>query len=203
MPLKPLAQLTLRELLDQVADENLQVAGQILSAVQATYGLPLLFTATPSLSLIDWQRESAIAGRGFAGFVNTGPVAGQNSHVQLWNPATSGVVGVVRAVFAEPVGGASFLVFKDHNAALTTLAGPGKNRRLGAANSVLELRSQNNAALLGTTFDTIADTARPEVLQIINRDGYYVVPPGRGFILVPLTQALAIDAFYLWDEVPT
>jgi hypothetical protein len=201
VPLKPLAQLTLRELLDQVGAEKLQAAGQLLSAVQATYGLPVLFTLTPSVSLTDRLRDSAVAGRGFASFWNRTGVAAQNSHLQLWNPGTSGVRAIVRGLFAEPVGGASAVIIADHNAALSVLVGPGSRRRLGGPDSALELRVQNNATLIGTNLVTILDTARADVQPLLE-EAYYVVPPGRGLILSLLTQALGIDGYMTWDEEP-
>lgn len=138
------------------------------------------------------------AARAFLGSASIGPTAANYSHVQLYNPAGSGVQVIVRTAFAS-VAVAAFVNLGRYDVALTTDQGTGKNSLLGAAAAQAHIRSQDNAARLPTL---VAQMYLQAGLPINFASEWLVeISPGQGIVLYPDTVNTEIVAAFSWYEV--
>lgn len=102
------------------------------------------------------ELERVIEGRAFIGFASCGGLAANFSHVQLWNPLTSGRriilsdLWLINLAAAAAIG----LVLRRATAALSTAftnLSP-QAKRLGGGISPAEQRFENNVAAIGVDF---------------------------------------------------
>lgn len=128
----------------------------------------------------------------FSAYCSVGAVAAQNQHVQLWNPENSGVNAIVKRVDIS-VSAATEVYLRGVNAALTTLIGAAANKKIGAAASICERRSQSNPALLGGT--ALTGCLIPPN-QVVNYEfvNPIILPPGSGVVVAPLVQNVFLYA---------
>jgi hypothetical protein len=125
-------------------------------------------------------------------------LAGNYSHVELFNPAGSGITALVcMAIFS--CGAGDQVNLRTHNAALSTDGGAGVNMLLGGAAGVCHVYTERNVALLGTAvggLDVLASTP-------VKFDPGWIaeLPAGRGVIVVPNTANEAAKALFWWIEL--
>lgn len=104
------------------------------------------------VSVINGELARVLANRCFAGQAIQAAVAGQYSHVQLWNPAGSGKrVLVSRLWVSNGTGAPLSFAARLHNAALTTLLNTVPSKLAGGADSTAELRAQAAPAVIPTS----------------------------------------------------
>lgn len=123
---------------------------------------------------------------------------GNFSHVQLFNPAASGKTLLLRGL----VGGspsATQISINSYNTALTTLFGAGLNGLMGGAAGVAELRTQTNAAELGTTFGRFRVLAGDS--RSLSAEWIAEIPEGKGVLLSGGAVNIHVDASFTWEEV--
>ena len=138
------------------------------------------------------------AGRAFTGGVSIASSVGDNTHIQLLNPAASGVTILVRRLVAAPKGVDAHSV-RTHNTALTTLSMNGVNLLAGGTAGLGAIRTVNNAGLLGTlarAFTLLTDTP----FDLI-REWDFELGAGEGILIVPGSTNNGLAAFYDWIEV--
>ena len=124
-------------------------------------------------------------------------------HAQLWNPPASGVELILHAVWVMMSGSyAVRLRFTQYATALTDAVAAGRNKYLGGAVSVGEVRGENNAATLGnalarTSFYGDTGYQTPWVLPL-RPD--IVIPENQGLCVTLDTVLLSLLVTYEWKE---
>ncbi|AMP00156.1 hypothetical protein CAter10_2510 [Collimonas arenae] len=150
--------------------------------------------------MIDGGKARTLGGITFMMFGSGPPVAGQNAHVQLWNPAGSGKNLVLDALTYSS-GANGGILLKLYNAALTTLAGPGQSKKGGGAVAVGVVNVQANAGTLGGA--TILGVNLSANTPITYRPYEPIVlPPGWGLNMIQTVLATDISGSFEWYEEP-
>lgn len=144
-----------------------------------------------------WLNEIR-AGRAFAAGTTFGADPGENSHVQVFNPAASGITVIMRRALIN--GGVdSMYEIATHNVALTTLIGQGVNMLSGGGASLAEWRSQSIAGLSGTQFGRVSLLA--ETTFEMMKDWQIELGEGEGVLIRQLIVAQNVRVTMEWIEV--
>lgn len=132
------------------------------------------------------------------GYASTG-VPVNTGHVELWNPADSGVnVKVTRASCWLSAGGSFYVTF--HSAALSTPSGVRINTNLGQSGDPAALTlSEDNAVPLGAVIGYYVYNAGAASSDIVQRP--ILLQPGQGLGMRAVTAATNVNANFLWEEV--
>lgn len=143
-----------------------------------------------------WLNEIR-AGRAFSFASGLDPSVGNNSHIQLINPAGSGITVILFDLWVS-ITVTGLLQFHTHNTELTLIS-TGTNLLAGGSASVAEIRRVDNAGLLGTAvnqFLLLADTP-------FNAAGKWLweLGAGEGILVVPGATNNGNTATYRWIEV--
>ncbi len=139
------------------------------------------------------------AGRCFSQGSVIGPVAGQNSHIQLLNPAGSGVTAIVYSLTPACITTATDAEMRRHDTALTTAIGNGTNLLVGGAAGQCQVRGQNNAGVLGSTVFWRLRLAAG-VYQFVNWWSAEL-GEGEGILIALMTVNVANVCSFWWNEV--
>jgi hypothetical protein len=150
--------------------------------------------------IIDGAVDRVRGGVAFWGSSATGPVAAQFAHVQLWNPAASGLRLIVHEaqVSVAVAGDGSF---RRHNAQLAAAGAVIESKNVGGAAPVSTLmRTENNAALQGTVIASVSLlAAKTEIYKFFDP---FIVPPGFGLIFASnVVNVLARGSFQYYEEL--
>lgn len=123
---------------------------------------------TGEVSVIDGLKAKTLANDAFVASPYQAAVAAQYSHVELWNPAASGI-DVMISQFSVRSATAGVIGVAFHNAALTTLRGAATSKLYGGAAGLSEAREQANGASLGgnsiLTFNISANGMQTVILK--------------------------------------
>lgn len=138
------------------------------------------------------------AGRCFGLGDRVPPIAAQLGHIQLLNPAASGVNAIVYMVSVQ-VSVVADVVFRRYDTALTTLSGNGTNLLLGGAAGLCEVRRQTNAVALGAP--VIAFTRPAANLVVFPNTWIVELGPGEGVLLNCQTVNQDMIGSFWWNEV--
>lgn len=144
-----------------------------------------------------WWLNELRAGRAFARTEGLGASVGNNSHVQLFNPAASGVTIIVYVLELSLAATGQFEITL-YNTALTNLTGVGINLLNGGAAALGQLRWANNAGVLGTRHSTgllLANTPFSEPVRWCAELG-----AGEGVVVVPAAVNTGMNATIYWVE---
>jgi len=144
-----------------------------------------------------WLDETR-GGRAFARGGVLAASVGNLGHHQIFNPAASGVIALVRAVIAS-LGSADAIILTTHNTALTTLVGAGTNLLFGGAAGACVYRTQNNAALLGTEITRVLLQANLPINVALEWFGE--LGPAEGLVVATGNANIQSTAFFQWIEV--
>lgn len=133
------------------------------------------------------------------GNVNTGALAANFSHTQLFNPGGSGkVVHVDSAIIAATA--AAIILFAEFNTALTTQGiGLGFRDHRISGQPVAEVREENNALALGDNRGNIAVSLANDA-ELIPIDVF--LEPGEGVVFRPDAQNIGVRTWFFWEEIP-
>lgn len=153
------------------------------------------------VSVIDGSVSRALAGRTFLGAAISNAVAGQFSHVQLWNPPASGVRAIVQRVIASGFAGVAVFV-RMNTAALTALANNAPNKVLSGAVSVCQLRTENNVASLGGT-NYVQEWRAGNTSLELKPGEPFIVDPGYGLLVINGNVNVTITGGFDFWEVST
>lgn len=136
-----------------------------------------------------------------AAFIGTGNLsntAAVISHVQLFNPAGSGVTVIVDGmIFA--MGTAGRFLLASHDTELTTDGGAWLNALMGGAAGAAHVRTQNNATVLGTAFGggrLAGNTGEPFVFPFGLQ-----IPAGAGILLSPTLVNVSATVTFWGREI--
>jgi len=138
-----------------------------------------------SVSVVDGGKARTDAGKAFMAYGYQAPVAAQYSHVQLWNPAASGVnVYVEKSLISLGVTGGVFIA--RYNTALTTLSGSLVAKKSSASASASQIRNEANAGALysGILAALTIPAGTPFMLEFTEP---VLLPPGYGLIFLNQT----------------
>lgn len=129
-------------------------------------------------------------------------VAGQYSYVQLWNPAASGVIGVVEYISYASIDAVSTLVLGIYTSALTTSGALKGNKYLGSAAPALEIRKETNANALGTSIgylflDSVANYSKNRPIK-----QNIIIPNECGLFVRSAAVNHTITVGFEWIEIP-
>ena len=123
---------------------------------------------------------------------------GDNGHIQLFNPAGSGITIIVHQIIYAPIA-IDLCYLRAFNTELTTLRGTGFNLRAGSAAASGVLRIQDNAGLLGTGRDEFQFLARVSRFVV---DGWDIeLGEGEGVLMVGNNTNQDSYCTYRWIEV--
>lgn len=138
------------------------------------------------------------AGRAFCGGDKMAAAAAKYSHLQLFNPAASGITVIARAPLCT-MPAAQEININYYNTALATDTGlTGNLLRAGAA-SKAAVRKTTNAAALGTT---IADVLLGSLAPLLILDQWFCeLAAGEGVVIVNTTANADLTVFFSWIEV--
>lgn len=144
----------------------------------------------------EWHRRVR-ASQGFYGLTDNGPSVGNYTHVQLLNPAASGItVLVYRISLARPTG-VGFINVRRDDVARATLSANTGNLVLGAAAPLGQLRFENNAVQQGVIIGIIDAAA---TLEPVFPDWCFELGAGEGITFEPAATNVEIGALLLWVE---
>ncbi len=103
-----------------------------------------------SVSVVDGGTLRTLANSAFTSFVEQVAVAGQYSHVQLYNPTASGKNIFIEKIFLSPASSTGF-VLKEYNLPIANayIYLNAASKKIGGTNSVIEQRIETNAGVLG------------------------------------------------------
>jgi len=137
----------------------------------------------------------------FMGRIAVTAIAGDTAYVQLWNPAASGVRGVVNQVTATLTNGTNLgFVLKNYDVALLTLGASSSNKNAGGPAPVLQLRSLSDFGIVGNTWGKFFPAALGISLGYQPTEPF-ILGEGRGVILETVALAQTIEAtFEHWEE---
>lgn len=114
----------------------------------------------------NFRNEDFVTNQGLSYFKGTtvGAVANQYSHVQVDNPAGSGVVGLIDGfILSSTTSGIVSIMLS--GALLGSFVGAMESLKIGAGTGDLDVYKENNVAKLGTTIGNISLLAnRPELI---------------------------------------
>jgi hypothetical protein len=117
--------------------------------------------------------------------------------IQLWNPATSGVVAEIQSVAL--ISSSALTIIGIASAALLTgTAYSGVNRYVGGAVSKASYVTGQAASFPANPWFIAANTS--QVFQLIQPDGDLVLPPGSGIVFYSATQASGMNSVITWNE---
>lgn len=145
-----------------------------------------------AVATVDGGKINTIAGKTFMANVSVSPVAAQYPHLQLWVPP--GTVGKVHLkAFSVSSQDAGLINVRSAAAALLTFEGSLASKLIGsAAHPTLQLRRENNVAVLGTAgmaaFRVEANGTHRFILE-----EPIVIPEGFGVNFVHLTVNTALQ----------
>lgn len=139
----------------------------------------------------------------FIGGAQCNQVAGQFSHVQLWNPNGSGINAIVKRVVGNQDTTDYFYLHYYATALTTDLPNNLGNKYLGGAAPACEIRRQTNAATLGTAIThRRAPTATHEAVEFLHHKGDCIlIPPNMGLVVVSGGGNYTIQGGFEWMEV--
>lgn len=133
---------------------------------------------TGSVEIIDGGKARTLALQSFLAYASCGGVAANMAHVQLWNPIGSGKNAIVKqAIVNSTVANSIYLT--SYNTQLTTNNGFATNKKIGAADSVSIIGSQNNPTALQTKLFYAFDISANQVVSMIFNEPI-ILPPGTG-----------------------
>lgn len=143
-----------------------------------------------------WLNEIR-AGRAFVQGDFVGASGGVFSHLQLINPAGSGITVIVHRIGVSVTvsGGVQVRV---HNTALANLSGAGTNLLSGDTAGIGEVRNSQTAGVSGTSTATLRITSERPVP--FPSDWFFELGAGEGILLVPTAVNIGLAATYEWIE---
>jgi hypothetical protein len=144
-----------------------------------------------------WLNEIR-AGRAFNLWSSLGASVGDNSHIQLINPAGSGITVIVFDILGVLSADGSLRV-NTHNVNLTTDIGTGANLLAGGAASVAHVRSVQNAGVLGTLIKQMVVLARSPLRPY--RDYSWELGAGEGILVAAAETNMGVNAAFDWIEL--
>jgi len=151
-----------------------------------------------SVEVIDGGKARTLANITCVAIASQGGVAGQNSMVQLWNPAGSSKNLIMKQVVSVSQTSQGFYHL-DYNVALTTLLAGPRPKKLGAGyTGPAQIRGQNNAAILGAAM--LLTNGPTSVSNKFRPDEPFVIPPGWGYIVAAQALAADVSANFEWYE---
>jgi hypothetical protein len=145
---------------------------------------------------LDWLYEVRNS-RGFTYAAAVGPVVGNFSHVQLFNPVASPVTMLVRLVVAALLTTGTLLT-RTFAAALAGAPAAGVNLNLGAAAGSGVIRVENNVGILGTYIGELPLLANTPLQTA--PDWYFMLGAGEGVGFVPAAVNVGVAATFFWVE---
>lgn len=131
------------------------------------------------VSVIDGGKSRTLAGLSFLANGYVAASVGNYSHVQLWNPTATKNLVVKQLFFSEPANG--IFNIKAHNAALLTLFNNPLPKKMGAAVSSAEVRTQAAAAAIGVAAMMSGNILASATLKIEFQEPL-IIPPGWGLV---------------------
>jgi hypothetical protein len=155
------------------------------------------------VSVIDGELSRSRNDRGYLGNAAFGPVAGNFSHVQLWNLPGSGRRLVMNQLTSTlPSGVPSLVEFRHSSFQLPGALNSPLNKRLDGGSSVASFYGVANAAVqANAAFGVLG-------LDVLFKTKFYrfvgplIIEPGRGLVVVPAIQNQGVSAnFEYFEEV--
>jgi len=155
-------------------------------------------TVNVSANTERWLSEIR-TGRAFTRGTGLAAVAANNGHVQLLNPAASGVNLIVRGIkFAVNVLGE--IRVARYDTALGTLVGNGLSLLAGGTAALAEIRTATNVGALGTLMRQIPALASTSVE--LSPEWWIELGPGEGVVGIDMTVNDTVYGNFDWIEVP-
>lgn len=148
---------------------------------------------------VNGARTRTDGDRAFASYQGQGALAGNYSHLQLFNPVGSGKTIYVEKVICKSTVAASTIV-GSYSTALSVSLGTAPSKKIGSSTaSVGQLRIQTNATqLITNTYGVVAVTA--SIDSPYDMSAPFALPPGNGLILVPTVVNQAVYGNIEWYE---
>jgi hypothetical protein len=147
---------------------------------------------TGDVSIIDGGKARTLAGQAYIGVGGIQAAGGQFPHVQFKNPAASGMRSILKSIMPGLSGAAQAQLWF-HDADLAVAGGAVRSKLAGGADGVTLIKTESNAAPLGTTqFGTVylgAAVSLPLPLQ-----EPIVLQEGKGVLVRAQTVALILVA---------
>lgn len=133
------------------------------------------------------------------GFGIQAAVAAENAHIQLFNPATSGVIVHVDSCIVSAIVNATNCLLAEFDTPITTnLSTLGYRDRRVAGSPVAQVRRQSNAGTLGADRLSFRIGATDTILIPVDT----FLGPGEGVLVVLETAQTEINCSWYWEELP-
>lgn len=158
---------------------------------------------TGTVAVINGELSRVKAGEAFGGVADVAPVAATYSHNQIWNPVGSTKTIVLTKVHITSATAVA-VRFGLSTAALATPVTQlhGRNKNIGGADSVAEMRVETNAAILvdpSNRFMTLALDTPNQVLALPFSEPI-VIPPGYGVCCACVSVNTGLGSSFQWIE---
>lgn len=144
-----------------------------------------------------WGKQ-VLAGGAFAARGVAAAVAAKFSAVELFNPAGSAKVLLVRAIWFDGAGSGMFFSLQNQSGHITTLSGSGSNLLTGGALSVGQIYTDQLAAGPPATAPAIGGNV--QVFQPIEDHWLTAISPGNGTIVTLQSANVAVGVSFFWVE---
>jgi hypothetical protein len=157
-------------------------------------------TITGTVAVVDGGKARTQANQAFVANAQILGFAANYGHVQLWNPSTARRA-IVKALWVSALSDGVMDVC-EYNVALASLNAAPKSKLMGGATSVMQNRSQANAALLGNVLGSISVKANIE--QFVTLQEPISVEPNTGCLIHHSAQNVQlVCAFEYYEEAVT
>lgn len=146
-------------------------------------------------------RETEL-GRSFMGYVVEQSQALHYCHVQLWNPADSGVVAILESIYPTFSGSDASLSIGCSTVALTDDDGTECNKYCGLAGPQCELRSLTHSSKTYPACTAYTGSGSKEHINFMLNNQKWLIKPARGLLLLCTSVDKTIYGYFQWIELP-
>jgi hypothetical protein len=157
---------------------------------------------TGTVDVVDGGKSRTLANSSFMLQVPTPVVAGQLSHAQLFNPASSGKNVMVEAItYAADTANTGVFVFM-HNVQLANFMGAGQSKKLGGQDAVAKGYSSTNVGAVNANLNLMGVNI-PQGTPITYRPTEpIIIAPGFGLVMRQAINGVGLTANFEWYEEP-
>lgn len=136
---------------------------------------------TGSVEVIDGGKAMTLNNRTFVQSTSAGPVLGEYSMVQLFNPAGSGK-NLFLSAMSISCDQQAAMNLRSYDVQLPTFYGNAKAKKMGGNTSAAEIRTGTNVAALGTLI--VGDYVQAYSRVLFDIDEPIMLPPGTGVYMM-------------------
>lgn len=145
---------------------------------------------------------NSLVGNEFIGGTRLAPVAANFPHVQLFNPAASGIILIVKRIIASHTVTATIINLLFYNTPFAAVSGTVRNKLSGGVAPTAEMRTENLAARVGSMTWQVRLPIETFTEILLPSEPPIVLNAGEGIHVYPDAVNLDLNVSYSWKEIP-